>query len=87
MHLLFGRGGTSAVVCAVATVAAGIDEGEAGLETLTSAGFADCFEHALIASSSPRMPKPAIMASFCWRDQDESMVSEIVLLVVGVADF
>ena len=49
----------------------------AGLETPTSAGFADCFEHALTASSSPRIPKPAIMASFCWRDQDEIMVSEL----------
>ena len=82
-----GAGVASEVVAAGARVAAGVSEAEAGLDTLTSAGFGDCFEHALIASSNPRMPKPAIMASFCWRDQDESMVSEIVLFVVGVADF
>ena len=51
----------------------------AALETPTSAGFGDCFEHAIIASNSPRIAKPAMIASFCWRDQEPSVVSEIVL--------
>jgi hypothetical protein len=54
-----------------------------GLETPTSGGFGDCFEHALIATNSPRIVKPAIIASFCWRDQEESIVPEIVLLLVA----
>jgi hypothetical protein len=50
-----------------------------------SGGFGDCFEHALIASNSPRIAKPAIIAiaSFCWRDQDGSIVPQIVLLLVA----
>jgi hypothetical protein len=51
------------------------------LETPTSAGFGDCFEHALTASNSPSIAKHAIIASFCWRDQDESVVPEIMLLL------
>src|SRR5260370_29676372 len=57
-----------------------------GWETPTSAGLGDCFEHALTASNSPRIAKPAIIASFCWRDQDESVVPEIVLLVAWLVD-
>jgi len=33
------------------------------------------------------MAKPAIIASFCWRDQDESVVPEIVLLVAWLVEF
>ncbi len=55
----------------------------AGPETPTNAGLDDCFEHALIAINSPRIVKPAIIASFCWRDQDESIVPEIVLVPVA----
>jgi hypothetical protein len=33
------------------------------------------------------MAKPANMAIFCWRDQDESIAPEIVLLVPGLLDF
>jgi hypothetical protein len=70
------------VVAAVAA-AAGVGEVDAGPETPASAGFEDCFEHALTASNSPRIPKPAIVAiaGFFWRDQDESVVPEMVLLV------
>jgi len=60
-----------------------MDEGadaDGGLETPTSAGFGDCFEHALAASNSPRIAKLAIMAIFCWRDHEESSVPENVLL-------
>lgn len=59
----------------------GAGELAAGLDALTSAGFDDCFEHALAASRTARIAKPAIMANFCWRDQDESVVPEIVLVV------
>jgi len=61
-------------------VGAGVAELDAGLETPTSAGFGLCFEHALTTSNSPRIANPAIIASFCWRDQDESIVPESVLL-------
>jgi len=79
--------------CAVATAVAGAVTGAevavagvpVGLETPTSADLGDCWEHALIASSSPRIVKPAIIASFCWRDQDESIVPEIVLLLVALS--
>jgi hypothetical protein len=47
----------------------------------------DCFEHALTANSRPRIAKPAIIASFCWRDQDDSVVPEIVLLIARFALF
>jgi hypothetical protein len=67
-------------VVAAVTAIAGVVELDAGLETPTSAGFGPCFEHALTASNSPRIAKPAIIASFCWRDQDESIVPETVLL-------
>ena len=58
-----------------------------GLDTPTSAGLGDCFEHALTANSRPRIAKPAIIASFCWRDQDDSVVPESVLLVARFALF
>ncbi len=48
-----------------------------------NAGFGDCFEHALTASNSPRIAEPAIIASFCWRNQDESVGPEIMLLLVA----
>ena len=76
-------GAIEAVVFAV-VVAAGTAEVCAGPETLTSAGFADCFEHALSPSNIPRITKPAIIASFCWRDQDESVAPVNVLLVVAL---
>jgi len=79
--------GEAAAVGVGAGVAAGAAEIGAGLETPTSAGLGDCFEHALTASNSPRIAKPAIIASFCWRDQDESVVPEIVLLVAWLTDF
>jgi len=66
-----------------AGAAVGVAKLDPGLETPTSAGFGDCFEHALPASNSPRIAKPAIIASFCWRDQDESVVPEIELLLVA----
>jgi hypothetical protein len=56
----------------------------AGPETPTSAGFADCFEQALSPSNIPSITKPAIIASFCWRDQDERVVPVNVLLVVAL---
>jgi hypothetical protein len=67
-------------VAAAVTAIAGVAELGAGPGTPTSAGFGPCFEHALTASNSPRIAKLAIIASFCWRDQDESIVPEIVLL-------
>src|SRR5713101_6304827 len=78
--------GEAAAVGVVIVVAAGVVELDAGLETPTSAGFGPCFEHALTASNSPRIAKPAIIASFSWRDQDESVVPEIVLLVAWLVD-
>jgi hypothetical protein len=62
----------------------GITEVE-GLEAPDSAGFGDCFEHALNPSNRARIAAPAIaaMASFCWREQDESAVPEIELLLVA----
>ena len=53
-----------------------------GLERPTSAGFGDCFEHALSAIRIPSNTKPAIIAIFCWRDQDESVAPEWLLLVL-----
>ncbi len=79
MGVFFVGAGTAAAVGVFAGAVA-VDELDAGLETPTSAGFGPCFEHALTASNSPRIAKPAIIASFCWRDQDESIVPEIVLL-------
>jgi hypothetical protein len=61
-----------------AICAADVPRAGTGLETPTSADFEDCFEHALIASISPRITKLVIIASFCWSDQDESVVPEIV---------
>jgi hypothetical protein len=83
LGVFFTRAGNAAVVGAVTgtAAAAGAAELEAGLETPIRAGFGDCFEHALTPSNSPRIAKLAIIASFCWRDQDESIVPEIVLLV------
>ena len=82
MDVFFAVAGDAAVVGAVTgtAAAAGAAELEAGLETPTRAGFGDCFEHALTTSNSPRIANPAIIASFCWRDQDESIVPESVLL-------
>ena len=79
-------GAVAAGVAGVTSAMAGADELADGLETPTSTCFGDCFEQALAASRTARIAKPAIMASFCWRDQDESVVPEIVLLVwfVGV---
>jgi len=85
LSVFLAGGGKAAAVEAIAGVAAaaGVADIGAGLETPTSAGFGDCFEHALTASNSPRIPKPAIVAiaGFFWRDQDESVVPEMVLLV------
>jgi hypothetical protein len=76
-----GAGDAAAVGVVTGSAAApGVAKFDAGLETPTSAGFGPCFEHALTASNSPRIAKPAIIASFCWRDQDESIVPETVLL-------
>ena len=77
-----GVGGTAALT----SVAAGVCITEVeGLETPDSAGFEDCFEHAVIARNSPRTAAPAILAiaSFCWREQDENVVPEIGLLFVA----
>jgi hypothetical protein len=76
-------GAIEAVVVGV-VVAAGTAAICAGPETPTSAGFDDCFEHALSPSNIPRITKPAIIASFLWRDQDESVVPVNVLLVVAL---
>jgi hypothetical protein len=86
--VFFVDAGEAAAVGVVTGVvaAAAVAELDAGLETLTSAGLGDCFEHALTTSNSPRIAKPAIIASFCWRDQDESVVPEIVLLVAWLVD-
>jgi hypothetical protein len=54
------------------------------LDTPARAGFSDCLEQALTASKTPRIAKPAIMASFCWRDQDEIVVPVNVLLAFCV---
>jgi hypothetical protein len=51
---------------------------ETGLKTPISAGFGDCLEHAVAASNAPRIAKLAIIASFCWRDQDVSAAPYIV---------
>jgi hypothetical protein len=82
LGVFFTRAGTAAAVgvAAAVTAIAGVAELGAGLGTPTSAGFGPCFEHALTASNSPRIAQLAIIASFCWRDQDESIVPEIVLL-------
>jgi hypothetical protein len=82
LGVFFAVVGEAAAVGVVAAVtgAEGVAELDAGLETPTRAGFGPCFEHALTASNSPRIAKPAIIASFCWRDQDESILPEIVLL-------
>jgi hypothetical protein len=71
-----------AVVVATGAVAA-VAGLAAGLEMPASGGFGDCFEHALIATNSPRIVKPEIIASFCWRDQDDSIVPQVVLLLVA----
>ncbi len=76
-----------AVVVATGAVAA-VAGLAAGLEMPASGGFGDCFEHALIAINSPRIVKLASVASFCWRDQDDSIVPVIVLLLgAGFVDF
>ena len=72
----------------VVVVGAGAVEAGAGFVTPTRAGFCDCFEHALNISKSTSITMVAIIAIFCWRDQDESVVPENVLLVFAlVADF
>jgi len=78
-------GAAAGAVAGVAVVGAG--KVGTGLETLTSAVFEDCFEHALRASKKPRIANAASMASFCWRDQDESIVPEIVFSVRVSVDF
>jgi hypothetical protein len=89
LGVFFADAGDAAAVGVIAgaSAGAGVAEIGAGLETATSAGFGDCFEHALTASNSPRIAKPAIVAiaSFCWRDQDEGVVPEMVLLVAWLA--
>jgi len=83
-----GKAAAVGVIVGIAAAAGAVVAGiGAGLETRTSAGFGDCFKHALIASNSPRIAKPAIIVSFCWRDHDESVVSEIGLLVALSAKF
>jgi hypothetical protein len=84
---VFFAGKAAAVgLAAGVAAAAGVGEVDAGLEMPASAGFGDCFEHALTASNTPRIAKPAIIASFCWRDHGESVVPEIMLLVAWLAD-
>ena len=84
----FGAGEAAMVgLVASAATAGGAGGADTGLETPTSAGFGDCFEHALTASNSPRVAKPAIILSLCWRDQDESVVPEIFWLVAWLVDF
>jgi hypothetical protein len=87
--VFFAGAGNAAAVGEVAGVAviAGVAGVDAVLDTPARAGFEDCFEHALKASNSPRIAKPAIIASFCCRDQDESVVPETVLLVALLLDF
>jgi hypothetical protein len=82
LGVFFAGAGEAAAVAVVTGTGAVAPSAEldAGLETPTSAGFGPCFEHALTASNSPRIAKPAIIASFCWRDQDKSIVPETVLL-------
>jgi hypothetical protein len=77
----------SAIVDVAAIGGAGRVGAGAGLETLTSAGLADCFEHAHTTRDKPSIAKPAIMASFCCCDQDESVVPEIVLFVDWLLGF
>jgi hypothetical protein len=64
---------------------------EDGSDTPTSADLEDCFEQALTASKRPRMTNPAIIAIFCWRDQDESIepekMFERVLLLFRFVEF
>ena len=57
LSVFLAGGGKAAAVEAIAGVAAaaGVADIGAGLETPTSAGFGDCFEHALTASNSPRI--------------------------------
>ena len=88
----FAGAGKAAAIGAVAGVAAAasVADVDAALDAPATAGFDDCFEHALIASNSPRIAKPAIVAiaSFCWRDQDDNVVTEIALLLgAGFVDF
>ena len=79
-----GAGNTAAVgVVAGVAVTASVAEVDARLDTPARAGFGDSFVHALTASNSPRIAKPAIRASFCWRDQGESVVTEIALSLVA----
>jgi hypothetical protein len=89
---VFLTGAGNAAAAGVLTASAdapGVAELDAGLETPTIAGFGPCFEHALTTSNSPTIAKPAVVAiaSFCWRDQDESIVPEIVLLVAWLLGF
>ena len=59
-----------------ARVAAAVEDCAPWAEMPTSAGFGDCFEHALRAIRIPRIVNPEIIAIFCWRDQDERVVPE-----------
>jgi len=61
----------------------------AEVDTATSVDFALCLEQALTARTIPRIAKPAIIAIFCWRDQDESKVpvKELLVFVAFVVDF
>jgi hypothetical protein len=72
----------AAGVVAVGGVAAAVEVCVSGLEMPTSAGLGDCLEHALSAIKIPRIANPAIIAIFCWRDQDESVAPELLLLVL-----
>src|ERR1700722_5570109 len=52
-----------------------------------SAGFADSLEHALKASSNPRIANPPIIATFCCLDQEESISADLVPWFGWVLDF
>ena len=88
MATFFGAaGGVKIVAGALGVVAVAVVVG-AGPEPPPSAGFADCFEHALSVSRVPRITQPAVIASFCWRDldEDESTLPGYVLLVVALLE-
>jgi hypothetical protein len=81
------RGATAAELIAAFADAAAAEGEIAGPETAASAGFGDCFEHAVSMSSTARSEKLAIIANFCWRDQEVSEDPEKLLLVTGALDF
>jgi len=79
----FATGVAGSGVAVGVGAAAAVEVCVSGLEMPTRAVLGAAFEHALSAIKNPRITNPAIIAIFCWRDQDESVAPELLLVLWG----